>query len=374
MRVPTVIQWVGKILPNTQSDIWGAHTDLVPTLLDAANISIPTGMSTIVLLSSIILMYGTGSVKGVDLDGLSLLPALFRPNGIRAKMFETRHQYLEDTFGINNHVGENNDFKNNDTDAHLLWKYEIGKNKSGVQSGQIHNATPKGQALIRDLRSRLFLYNRKTELVHEDDHPFGAAAVWGGRFKIVTTEKDMCIYRIFDLRLDRSEATNLLQTRRNPLQAFTLAKVMDRISSKVQSDFYPDDVPEMFDLCPSIGTNGLYTLTDQQFKVSMAKLRRYFNIQAMSKLYHCNRFKNNTQEALCTMKVIDMVVSLVSQMLVPLRRFVSNANSGHQAQVCYPLTHTTKQYFGAIPVASSIRPIEFGNISFPDFFYQWRME
>ncbi len=41
VRVPAIWQWPGHIPPNSYTTYWGAHTDIIPTFLDAAMIPYP---------------------------------------------------------------------------------------------------------------------------------------------------------------------------------------------------------------------------------------------------------------------------------------------------------------------------------------------
>ncbi len=43
IRVPAIVQWPGKIPAESQSDVWMAQTDLLPTFLDAAGVKLPSG-------------------------------------------------------------------------------------------------------------------------------------------------------------------------------------------------------------------------------------------------------------------------------------------------------------------------------------------
>jgi hypothetical protein len=55
IRVPTVVQWLGHIPSHSQSDIWGSHVDLLPTILHAAGISIPSGKELNAMLCCVFL-------------------------------------------------------------------------------------------------------------------------------------------------------------------------------------------------------------------------------------------------------------------------------------------------------------------------------
>lgn len=71
IRVPTIIQWAGHIPAGSSSSLWAAHTDLLPTFLEAAEIKQPANAL---------------------FDGVSLLPALLAGySRSHAKAKEDKH-------------------------------------------------------------------------------------------------------------------------------------------------------------------------------------------------------------------------------------------------------------------------------------------
>lgn len=75
MRVPAIWQWPGRIPANSYTTYWGAHTDLLPTFLDAANLLhplVPVPGSTI----------ASPAISSIRFDGISLLPVLLQATPI----------------------------------------------------------------------------------------------------------------------------------------------------------------------------------------------------------------------------------------------------------------------------------------------------
>jgi hypothetical protein len=258
-------------------------------------------------------------------------------------------------------------YKNNMTTADGEDDLQILKDiTSGYLSNHaaVHNAKPTGLAFIKSVKLRMFLFYRATELVNNFDDSYSSGAVWGGRYKLVTTESTMCLQRFFDLHADSLEMDNLIDTRHDPIPAYTEVEVLKRLDIDIATlPIRPDDVPASIDVC-----SGLDTMIDRSFKNTMMMLKRYINIKGVSSQNNCDilRSTNETKAAICIMKAVDRIMTIIQHMLIPLRQFVTWGDMGHTSQLCYPYDDPQ---FGAIPVASAIKPIQFGNNSSPAYFY-----
>lgn len=174
VRVPIVFKWKGVIPAGSVSTVFGAHTDLLPTFLAAAKVSLP---------------------QSVRFDGFNLLPVLHKAVPVPADkkaLHDHRHAVGEANAG-------EKEFKRDFFTDPLL---------------QTRQATSN---LTEDIPG-LLAHNR-VHLWHKACDPFGGdvrrqAGGWYEYVKVLASN-DGCIDRVFDMRHDPTEQVNLVESSRH---------------------------------------------------------------------------------------------------------------------------------------------------------------
>jgi hypothetical protein len=162
IRVPTVFQWKGKIPANSYSPYFGAHTDLVPTFLDAAGLTKPSH---------------------VGFDGLSLMSVLTRTTPITGP---------DDVW--------NNQFKHS---KHLPGEKEIKERYFAHGNGN-GSSSHSDDAVV----GRVYLWHKDTDPYSRDERMQSAG--YYEYIKVISSSGRGCIDRVFDMRHDPTERTNLV--------------------------------------------------------------------------------------------------------------------------------------------------------------------
>ena len=183
------------------------------------------------------------------------------------------------------------------------------------------NSRGNGKIFINSILSRLYLFHRATELVHEHDDHVGSAAVLGGRYKLVTTQSSMCIYRFFDLSIDPEEKINLIDSRHPPIASGQNSFLLERLKSSTSSlGVVSPSIPIMYDLCPASALKSLnnkrkplFVRDDFEMRYSVENVVRFMNFKYLSDVNNCDTLEDLLRvecvmaEALKLAKIIRLV-------------------------------------------------------------------
>jgi arylsulfatase A len=171
VRVPAICKWKGVIPERTQSSVFAAHTDLLPTFLAAAQVSAP---------------------KDLSFDGLSLLHVLTKAAPVPSSASALQQQHSHPP-------GE-------------VLPGETEKRK--LYFSNIASLAPDAELSSTGDIAKLVATNR-VHLWHKACDPYrnnGARRQSGGFYEhIKVLASDTCVDRVFDLRHDPVESANLLQ-------------------------------------------------------------------------------------------------------------------------------------------------------------------
>lgn len=298
------------------SDVWGAHTDLVPTLLAAVGIQAPGDMRV---------------------DGFSLLPLLLKPKKMEHRLGATTFPFQDVIAGINisNEIIWSKNRKPRLGEAErklsrrLLSIRSIQWPSNGtntISTAALDRKMPlqqrdRGSALISNMHRRVYLYHRATEKVNEHDDSFGSAVVLGGRYKVVTTTINMCVYRFYDLLQDPSETHNLINSRRVPISNYSGAAVLERLRMSASSvGVSSPSVHRKYDLCPGASSRmrsatstarGLYARDDADMRYTIENVARFMDFHYISKINKCDAFKTDDKLVLCILDAVEILVNVM---------------------------------------------------------------
>lgn len=280
--------------------MWGAHTDLVPTILDAVSIALPANM---------------------PVDGFSILPLLLRPALTKHRLSGSHSDRLAELVKSANFSAAGESVWRKDLvlapprAALEINKRQLSSMRHPTEAFKKYRNS--SEILVKDVQTRLYLYHRSTEKVNERDDAVGSAAVLGGRYKLVTTTNNMCAYRFYDLHLDPMEQFNLIDTRHPAILNFSASAVLERIMAAQGSvRIVSPSINMKFDLCPnlhkSIGSrgdnNGLFLRDDFDMQATIRNIKRYMNFNNIRVLNRCD---NEDTVAACVVQVVDHLVGII---------------------------------------------------------------
>lgn len=129
-RVPAIVSWPGKIKPGSVTDVPAISIDLMPTMLDLANVEIP---------------------KGHTLDGVSLAPVLLKGNQL-----DKRHIYWG--------------YRDRSAVRHGNWKLLVGEKGQGSKIGlynladdlgEMHNLAKQHPRKVKQLQAALDAWKKE---------------------------------------------------------------------------------------------------------------------------------------------------------------------------------------------------------------------
>lgn len=184
VRVPTFFQWKGVIPPHSYCSFFGGLTDLLPTFLEVAGIDRPAGMR---------------------FDGISVLPVLKKALPITNGM-----NLYDAKYHISLNVPGENEIKQRLIADQVTFKHPFAPEPRTLNSSQSSDHPHRHHHMHDNLTNRVFLWHKDTDPFHAYDFRLQS----GGYFdnvKVLTDSNRGCIDRIFDLRYDPFESTNLLR-------------------------------------------------------------------------------------------------------------------------------------------------------------------
>jgi hypothetical protein len=368
-RVPFIVRWPGVIPPGSESGAWAALTDLVPTLLDAAGLPVP-------------------SAAMPRLDGVSLLQEWLRPGYVAVAM---GHSHVSNAHASttarrllssnqssgadstkssrSSHssiFGASSSYNGIDTTDVLArnvssssgrrsLKTTLAPPSLNVHATHLHSGLnhPRGSALIAELRNRSYHWRRNTENFDQYDPREQAAVVlMGGEYKLVTTGDDMCVYRMYHLRSDPKERHNIIATRQDPMSAFDEASIASRLAALSGSSgpgrssrgSRHSHLPAHVDAC-----NGHAVRSAGAAGIS--GIDRFFDVHVLAKIGKCGE----TPSAACVLATGSRILNIMTNALPALRSFVAHGNAAHAQYMSSGRARNTC----AVPLASEVAPLAF---------------
>lgn len=170
-----IMQWKGTIPENSYTHYFSGHTDLLPTFLQAAHIPRPDGL---------------------NFDGIPIMPVLQKATLIKEKDEVTRHV---------SHVA-----KHVPGEKEIRARY-FGHSKTNHSSDYLVTGISHHDEDLQEPMDRVFLWHKDTDPFSRDERMQSAG--YYDYVKVIASGHNYCIDRIFDLRHDPLESTNLLPSR-----------------------------------------------------------------------------------------------------------------------------------------------------------------
>lgn len=177
VRVPAIAQWPGTIPANSVTSTMMISTDLFPTFLEAAGLTLP---------------------KHMRIDGISILPDLLLASRIGG------NQVYETLFGANSTKTISSSSSSSSSHANI----SISNGKIDMSSYLIAPLEPKLNSPKRRAQRRQQMQERLLLWHHDFEGPRRVAAVFYG-YKFILDEAEVPM-EVFDLFADPKEERNLL--------------------------------------------------------------------------------------------------------------------------------------------------------------------
>jgi hypothetical protein len=387
IRVPTIIQWKSIIPSNSYSSYFAGHTDILPTILEAAQISRPFYAS-----------------HPLFFDGISILPvlkkALPRPvilsdllkpeyhihhripgeDEIRQRFIQHYQEYFPTAISSTSHIHNNNhtvlgspnmlgNHHNHNQQLQTATTTNIinnnnNNNNNNNQGGNVltlparphyhhhHHrhlldtpTTASVPSTPTTTTNTVHITSNRVYLWHKDTDPFrqGQERVQSGGYfeniKLLTSTNRFCIDRIFDLRHDPFEDNNVLKPPYNSLQQckLTLSNI-DANQFRSALSHGNLHIPDHF--CQHSGGGG--------GAVSPGSA----NGGGGANVDNSNNNNNHISDQ-CKLKYINMIVLKAMIIVRKLLPFVRDGNKGHQDY----MQHRIDQATCDIPRVSQIAPM-----------------